>query len=125
MKAATLTYPEDRQTPIAAKLVFGSAEAAQPTLTADFDWREQGDEMWHMTIETGAGQKLRLFKGGAALVVDGKLVVEAPSEEYERIYAHFAALQASGTSDVDGAPLRLVADAMLVGRRDVTEAFNW
>jgi D-galactose 1-dehydrogenase len=125
VKAATLTYPENRQTPIAAKLVFGSAATSQPTLTADFDWREQGDEKWHMTIETAAGHKLRLFKGGAALEVDGKLAVEAPSEEYERIYAHFATLLASGTSDVDGAPLRLVADAMLVGRRDVTEAFTW
>ena len=125
VKAATLTYPENRQTPIAAKLTFGSAEAPQPTLTADFDWREQGDEKWHMTIETAAGHKLRLYKGGAALEVDGKLAVEAPSEEYERIYAHFAQLLASGQSDVDGSPLRLVADAMLVGRRDVTEAFVW
>src|SRR5690606_30272204 len=125
VKAAELTYPANRQTPIAAKLAFGSAAASAPTLTADFDWREQGDEKWHMHIETADGQKLRLYKGGAALEVDGKLVVEAPSEEYERIYAHFADLLASGKSDVDGSPLRLVADAMLVGKRATTEAFDW
>ena len=125
VRTAELTYPANRQTPIAARLVFGSAAAPAPTLTADFDWREQGDEKWHMNIETADGRKLRLYKGGAALEVDGRLVVEAPSEEYERIYAHFATLLASGQSDVDGAPLRLVADAMLVGRRATTEAFDW
>jgi D-galactose 1-dehydrogenase len=125
VKAAELSYPANRQTPIAAKLTFGSAASSDPTLTADFDWREQGDEKWHMTIETADGKKLRLFRGGAALEVDGQLVVEAPSEEYERIYAHFADLLASDKSDVDGSPLRLVADAMLVGKRVTTDAFDW
>jgi D-galactose 1-dehydrogenase len=125
VKAAELTYPANRQTPIAVQLAFGSSAASSPTLTADFDWREQGDEKWHMNIETADGKKLRLFKGGAALEVDGNLVVEAPSEEYERIYAHFATLLAASRSDVDGAPLRLVADAMLVGKRLTTDAFDW
>jgi D-galactose 1-dehydrogenase len=125
VKQAELTYPANRQTPIAARLAFGSAAKSAPTLTADFDWREQGDEKWHMNLETTDGKKLRLYKGGAALEVDGALVVEAPSEEYERIYAHFADLLASGKSDVDGAPLRLVADAMLVGKRATTDAFDW
>ncbi|MCX5494568.1 Gfo/Idh/MocA family oxidoreductase [Kaistia dalseonensis] len=125
VKSAELTYPANRQTPIGAKLVFSSADPANPTLTADFDWREQGDEKWHMMIETGDGRRVRLYKGGTILEIDGKIVVEAPSEEYERIYVRFAELLDKRESDVDGAPLRLVADAMLVGRRQTTDAFDW
>ena len=125
VRSAELTYPANRQTPIAAQLVFGSTDRAAPTLTADFDWREQGDEKWHMTIEAADGRSARLFKGGAALSVGGTVVAEAPSEEYERIYDHFADLLAARRSDVDGSPLRLVADAMLVGKRLTTDAFEW
>ncbi|WP_026872444.1 Gfo/Idh/MocA family protein [Inquilinus limosus] len=125
VRSAELTYPANRQTPIAAQLVFGSADAGAPELTADFDWREQGDEKWHMTLETADGRSARLFKGGAALSVGGTVVAEAPSEEYERIYERFADLLAARRSDVDGSPLRLVADAMLVGKRLTTEAFEW
>jgi D-galactose 1-dehydrogenase len=125
VRSAELTYPADRQTPIAARIAFSSTDADAPALGADFDWREQGDEKWHMRIETKDGRKLRLYKGGAALEVDGKLAVEAPSEEYERIYARFAELLAARKSEVDGAPLRLVADAMLVGRRLTTDPFAW
>lgn len=125
VKSAELTYPANRQTPIAAALAFTSDIAGAPGLSADFDWREQGDEKWHMTMETGDGRSARLFRGGAALSIDGKTAIEAPSEEYERIYARFAELLSARQSDVDSAPLRLVADAMMVGRRLTTDAFAW
>jgi len=125
VRSAELTYPANRQTPIGVRLAFASDIAGHPQLSADFDWREQGDEKWHMMIETGDGRSARLFKGGAALSVEGKLVVEAPSEEYERIYQRFADLLAERRSDVDGSPLRLVADAMLVGTRLTTDPFEW
>ena len=125
VKSADLTYPANRQTPIGVKLVFSSADPDRPALSADFDWREQGDEKWHMMIETKDGRELRLFKGGSALSVDGEIVVEAPMEEYERIYVRFADLLDAKENDVDIAPLRLVADAMLVGRRLTTDAFDW
>jgi len=125
VRSAELTYPSNRQTPIAAQLVFASADPAAPALTADFDWRETGGETWHMLIETADGRSARLFKGGAALEIDGSVTVEAPSEEYQHIYRHFAGLLDARRSDVDGAPLRLVADAMLVGRRLTTDAFDW
>jgi D-galactose 1-dehydrogenase len=76
-----------------------------------------------MEIATTAGDKLKLENGGARLLADGKVVVDKPMREYEEIYARFAELLAAGESDVDVAPLRLVADAFLVGRRLVTEAF--
>lgn len=125
VKSAELTYPSNRQTPIAAKLAFSGTDGSAASLSADFDWREQGEEKWHMTIELADGRKARLFKGGAALSVDGKPVVDLPMEEYQRIYRRFAELLDARTSDVEGAPLRLVADAMLVGRRLTTEPFDW
>lgn len=125
VKSAELTYPSNRQTPIAAKLVFSDPEGSGAALFADFDWREKGEEKWHMTIELADGRPARLFKGGAALSVDGRPVLDLPMAEYQRIYRRFAELLDARTSDVEGAPLRLVADAMLVGRRLTTEPFNW
>ncbi len=125
VKSADLVYPANRQTPIAATLVFSTAERSPPALSADFDWREKGAEQWHMKIETADGRSARLFKGGAALAVDEKLVVDAVSEEYQRIYRRFAELLEARRSDVDAAPLRLVADAMLLGRRQATDPFEW
>jgi D-galactose 1-dehydrogenase len=123
--SAELVYPSNRQTPIAARLAFSTADRSPPALSADFDWREKGAEQWHMKIETADGRSARLFKGGAALSVDEKLVEEVASEEYQRIYRHFAKLLDARRSDVDAAPLRLVADAMLLGRRVVTDPFAW
>jgi D-galactose 1-dehydrogenase len=123
VKSAELTYPSNRQTPIAVKLTMSDAKGT--ALTADFDWREKGAEKWHMMIALADGRSARLFKGGAALSVDGKTTVEAPSEEYRLIYRRLAELLASRRSDVDAAPLRIVADAMLLGRRLSTDAFHW
>ena len=125
VKSAELVYPANRHTPIAATLAFSTAERSPPALSADFDWREQGAEKWHMKIETADGRSARLFKGGAALTVDEKLVVEAASEEYQRIYRRFGELLKARKSEVDAAPLRLVADAMLLGRRLATDPFDW
>src|SRR5215510_311561 len=79
--SAELVYPSNRQTPIAARLAFSTGDRSPPTLSADFDWREKGEEKWHMNIETADGRSARLFKGGAALSIDEKLVAEAASEE--------------------------------------------
>jgi D-galactose 1-dehydrogenase len=101
------------------------SDANGTPLSADFDWREKGEEKWNMTMEFGDGRPARLSKGGAALSVEDKIVVEAPSEEYQRIYSRFAELLDGRRSDVNAAPLRLVADAMLLGRRLTTDAFDW
>ena len=64
-----------------------------------------------------------MSRGGARLEVDGKLAVEAPPSEYEQIYAEFHELLVARRSHVDAAPLRLVADAFLIGRRVATDPF--
>ncbi len=60
---------------------------------------------------------MALTLGGTRLMVGGQVVVEQPSEEYERIYERFAVLLDEGASDADGAPLRLALDAMAKGER--------
>jgi D-galactose 1-dehydrogenase len=122
---ATLNFPANRQTPIDVAVTFKTGSANGPEMTAGFNWLEETGEIWTIAIETAKGHRLSLEKGGTVLKVDGKVVVENPSEEYERIYERFAKLLAKGKSDTDGAPLRLVADAFLLGARHNVEDFNW
>jgi D-galactose 1-dehydrogenase len=126
VKSAVLRYPENRDTPVAASLVF-SSNAAGPDakLFAEFDWRQQGEQTWTIDMTTDAGQRLRLTDGGSKLIVDGVKTVDAPRTEYEDIYAHFAKLLAKRESAMGPAPFQLVADAFLVGSRRVVEPFVW
>jgi D-galactose 1-dehydrogenase len=66
---------------------------------------------------------LDLKKGGSILEVDGKLIMQAPLEEYEMIYARFAELLRSGKSDTDVTPLQLVCDCFMLGRPVTTAEF--
>jgi D-galactose 1-dehydrogenase len=52
-------------------------------------------------------------------------VVEALKEEYPALYRRFADLTSKGECDVDLAPLQIVADAFLLGRRRSVEAFEF
>ena len=54
--------------------------------------------------------------GGAKLAVGGRIVHEEPEAEYPMLYKRFAEIVRAGTSDVDLAPLRHVADAFMLGR---------
>lgn len=118
---ATLEFPENRAAPIAAHIAFRDAGGLD--LQAEFDWRQTGRQSWDITAETDAGTML-LSEGGARLAVDGKLVHEQPEAEYPGLYRRFAELVRAGESDVDLAPLRHVADAFMLGRRVVVEAFH-
>jgi D-galactose 1-dehydrogenase len=127
VKSATLAFPANRDTPIAASLAFSSlaAENSSAQLAAEFDWRQEGEQSWNIDIATAEGETLRLTQGGSKLIVNGKPALEAPMAEYEGIYRHFGELLAANRSAIDGAPLQLVADAFLVGRRVETASFNW
>ncbi len=122
---AQLKVPANRQTPIDVEIAFKSAEPHQPAMSAGFNWLEESGEIWTIRFETLAGDTLTLEKGGTVLKVNGNVVIENPSEEYEQIYAHFAKLLKKGKSDVSDAPLRLVADAFLLGARETVEPFHW
>jgi D-galactose 1-dehydrogenase len=45
--------------------------------------------------------------------------------EYPALYARMADLVRTGTSDADLAPMIHVADAMTMGRRETTDAFQF
>ena len=125
VESARLKFPANRQTPVDAEIVFKSGQKHQPKLSAGFNWLETEGEVWTISIETQRGDRLKLEKGGRMLRVNDAVKVENPSEEYERIYERFATLLKKGKSEVDGTPLRLVADAFLLGARENVEDFNW
>ena len=120
VQEARLEVPEDRQTAIAARLTF--AESDQ---WADFDWRYQDGEEWTIAVTTQDGRRIDLREGGAKLTVDGQEVSVGTLGEYPSIYARFADCVAAGQVEVDREPLRIVADAMLVARRETVAAFHW
>lgn len=121
LREATLLVPENCQAPIAANLAFSDGDDTQ--IDAAFDFRQTGPQTWDIHVETDAG-RLTLAKGGSQLLIDGKLEHEAPEQEYPGLYARFAELIGQGASEVDVTPLRHVADAFLLGRRELVEAFQ-
>lgn len=120
LTAATLAFPDNCETPIAADLAF--AGPAGMTVDAVFDWRQEGPQSWNITVDTTHGQ-LRLTDGGATLLIDGMAQKAEGPGEYPGLYHRFAELIEAGQSDVDISPLQHVADAFMLGRREVVAAF--
>jgi D-galactose 1-dehydrogenase len=120
LQSAELAFPENRSTPIAARLAFSG------NVSAEFDWREEGRDIWDIEIETTEGT-LALRHGGNALEIDGVSQGEAPGleGEYPALYARMAELVRNGESEVDLAPMIHVADAMTLGRRITVEPFEF
>ena len=115
VKSAELAVPSNAQTPIAADVLFSSPEADGP-LTASLDWRRTEGEEWTITVRTGDGRTVRLEDGGSRLLIDGKAQADDGPGEYPDIYRTFVDLIDQRRSLVDVAPLRLVADCLLVGK---------
>lgn len=124
VSAAELDVPGNCATPIAAHLRLSTAVGAP--VEAVFDFRQTGPQCWDIRIETDGGT-LVLSDGGQRLSIAG--VEQAPPREtfdgeYPALYRRFADLVARGTSDVDLAPLRLVTDALRIGRVRTVEDFT-
>ena len=117
---ATLEFPANRDTPIAAQLVFSGG------VTADFDWRQEGPQTWDIELDTDAGP-LALRIGGNQLEIGG--IVNAGDAsimgEYPALYARMAELVKTGARDVDLAPMVHVADALALGRRVTVAPFDF
>jgi predicted dehydrogenase len=118
---ARLVTPENRAMPIAAELSM-TAKAGF-AVAAEFDWRQEGPQSWDISVETDDG-RLELAEGGAVLRIGGEAVATGDEGEYPGIYRHFAALLRARASDVDVAPLRIVADAFMLGERVAAEPFH-
>jgi D-galactose 1-dehydrogenase len=119
--SAELAFPANRDAPIAAKLALSDAQRL--SIAAEFDFRQTGPQSWDIEIETDGGPVTLSF-GGAKLRAGDRQLVDAPDAEYAGLYRRFRDLAAAGESDVDLAPLQLVADAFLLGRRRTVEPFE-
>lgn len=122
VKAAKLVTPANRAMPIAADIDF-AARGWDGAMSASFDWRVTGDECWQIAVDTDAGQLL-LDGGGSQLSVGGARLLAHANDEYPQLYRDFAHCIRSGASDLDISPLRLVADAFLLGERVEAAAFD-
>jgi predicted dehydrogenase len=123
VESAELSFPENAETPIAADVTFSSPEADGP-LTASLDWRRSEGEEWTITVETSDGETVRLEDGGSRLVLGGEVRADSGAGEYPDIYRTFVDLIDNRRSLVDVAPLRLVADTLLVAARKTVEAIE-
>jgi D-galactose 1-dehydrogenase len=120
LRSGTLALPANRAAPIAADLTF--QDTAGVDIHMDLDWRQTGPQSWDIAVETDAGV-CTLSQGGAVLTLpDG--AQHGADREYAGVYARFATLIRTGGSEVDTAPLTLVADAFLRARRESVEPFN-
>jgi D-galactose 1-dehydrogenase len=121
---AVLQVPENCQTPISAQVSFYHPSGAE--VRADLDFLQQGEQIWTIEAETDQGT-LTLSNGGARLAIDGQDILKdanfSLTGEYPRLYARMAELVQSGKTEMDLSPMRLVADAFTLGRRETVEPF--
>ena len=120
IRSAELSVPDGAQTAIAADVTFYSPES-DGTLTASLDWRRTEGEEWTITVDASDGTSVRLEDGGERLILNGEARVDDGPGEYPDIYRTFTRLIDERRSLVDVAPLRLVADCLLVGSRSTVE----
>ena len=113
LKDAELFYPSNCETPIAANLLL---ECHGASIRAEFDFLQTGPQTWDIDIDTDEG-RLLLSRGGSIMHVNGHATVDGNDREYPKLYQEFETLVRERRSDADIAPLRLVADAFLSGRR--------
>ncbi|MFK7902065.1 MAG: Gfo/Idh/MocA family protein [Nitratireductor sp.] len=134
LSKAKLSFPENCDTPIAAKLSFYEPHGAK--VSAEFDFRQEGEQIWAIAIDTNKGELL-LEEGGAKLTIDGALQPKSTASkqeldasinpflggEYDRLYSKMAGLIRSRKSDMDLSPFVMVADAFMLGERETVEPF--
>ena len=123
VESAELSIPAGAQTPIAAEIAFSSPEADGP-LRCGLDWRRSEDEEWTISVETADGTHVLLEDGGGRLTIGGDVQDDDGPGEYADLYREFIDLIDERRSRVDVAPLRLVADCLLLGSRREVEPIS-
>jgi D-galactose 1-dehydrogenase len=111
---AELHVPSNCETPIAAWLSLRTSHGAP--IEMELDFRQPGPQTWDIAIDSNEGP-LTLSMGGKRLSVADVPAASEDTSEYRALYARFAELVRTRRCDVDIAPLQLVADAFLCGRR--------
>ena len=107
--------------PPARNLALSDAQGLK--ITAEFDFLQTGPQSWDIDLDTDGGP-VTLSLGGSRLRAGGNQLINAADAEYAGLYRRFRELAATGESDVDLAPMQLVADAFLLGRRRTVEPFE-
>ncbi|MCS6760047.1 MAG: Gfo/Idh/MocA family oxidoreductase [Candidatus Devosia euplotis] len=123
--ASRLTFPANRQTPIDVDITFKSGQTHKPVLSAGFNWLEENGKIWTIGFETSKGEIIKLEAGGRTLRINDTVVLQHGDGEYAAMYDHFADLLDRQETDVDAAPLRLMADVFLMGARVNGPDFEW
>ncbi|MGP9804009.1 Gfo/Idh/MocA family protein [Paracoccus sp. NSM] len=120
LRAATLDFPANRQAPIAARLSLSGG------IEADLDFLQTGPQTWDIELVTDAGP-MALRMGGNLLEIAGRPVEGQKDimQEYPALYARMAGLVQDGRSEVDLAPMVLVADAFTMGQRAIVAPFDF
>ncbi|MBP8672256.1 MAG: Gfo/Idh/MocA family oxidoreductase [Sphingobium sp.] len=118
---ADFEVPANQHAPIAVQAILASE---QGEIILDLDFRETDQQCWSIEVETKDGGRLELTDGGKTLRLDAEAPESGEDREYERLFARFAHLIASGKSDADVTPLELVADAFLVARHRSAAEFQ-
>jgi D-galactose 1-dehydrogenase len=122
VRKADLHVPVNCSAPIRAELEMHTEQGLP--IRAEYDFLEVAKQTWSIFVETAAGERMALHEGGLALEIDGETVMRGQEAEYAGLYSHFHDLVRSGRSDADFSPLRIVADAFMVGRLSAAPAFD-
>ena len=115
---ASLIYPKNRDQPITVNLLLSSI------IQASFDFLHKGKPIWDMHITTDRGE-LSLERSATTLTIKGENIDLEPSQEYAGLYERMAELVQSGESEVNLDPLILVADAFMLGTREISDSFDF
>ena len=118
---ADLAFPSNCDAPIAATLEFSDETGIM--MRAELDFLQTAQPTWEIRVETDDGW-LTMSAGGAKLHYAGVALVDGNKAEYPALYRHFIDLIRREASDVDLTPLVHVADAFMLGRRRVVDAFE-
>jgi D-galactose 1-dehydrogenase len=119
--SGTLQFPANCRTPIAAELFL--CTAGDVPVHAIFDWRARGEPTWEIELQTDA-DTVHLSHGGARLRIGARECSLEAAREYPDLYGRFAQLIDLRHSEVDAAPLRLIADAFLCCAIRTIERFD-
>jgi predicted dehydrogenase len=115
VRKADLHIPVNCDAPIQVEMDMEGEHGVR--IRADYDFLQPDQQTWSIFVEAANGEKLALHLGGTILEIDGKQVMQEKEAEYPGLYAHFLDLVRHGKSDADFSPLRIVADAFMLGKR--------
>ena len=122
---------ENPENPGAGDAYYGTKQAQvmggfDPSVFNDytFDWRQTGPQTWAITLEARGGARFQFDQSGTPAGDTDQVAASPLAHEYRAMLKHFVDLVDMRRSDVDLAPLELIADAFLRGTTAITASFE-